>query len=56
MTLSKPLKKVESSSNGSRIKFELDQTFASLPCDFSLDRVDFCKHVSNECREKVETL
>ena len=35
-TLSKALKKVESLSNGSRIKFELDQTFARLPYNSSL--------------------
>ena len=40
-TLSKALKKVESLSSGSRIKFEFDQTFASLPCNFSL----FSKHL-----------
>ena len=33
--LSKVVKKVESLLNGSRIKFELDQTFARLPYDFS---------------------
>ena len=36
VTLSKRLNKIESlSSNGSRIKFAFDQTFARLPDDFS---------------------
>ena len=37
---------VESLSNGSRIKFELDQTFARLPYDFSfvLKKVGSCRN------------
>ena len=66
------LKKVEILSNGSRIKFDFDQTFAQLPFEFPfvLNNVGLCQNRlntssnfcstfarhSNEFRGKVETL
>ena len=50
--LSKAPKKVESLSNGSRIKFEFDQTFARLPYDFfsALKKIGSCRNrLNNSC-------